>query len=175
MKMPIIETNRLVLRNIYDLDVFDLYEMRSNPEMWKYTDNAIDKNIDETKNYIKKMNQGVLDNKWFIWVLEEKNSKKVIGTIGIWNFNKELTEAEIGYGVNTKYQKKKFMHEALEAVCKFQFNDLKLKNLVAYTEQHNIPSIKLLEKSGFVKISQIKEEGYYTNKTYIMDIYQYQK
>ena len=45
------------------------------------------------------MNDGVEHDKWIIWAIEHKNSKKVIGSICIWNINEVGDSGELGYGI----------------------------------------------------------------------------
>ncbi|MBU3143626.1 GNAT family N-acetyltransferase [Clostridium sp. CF012] len=45
------------------------------------------------------MNEGIDNNKWIIWAIQQKNRKKVIGTICIWNINEAEGCGELGYGI----------------------------------------------------------------------------
>ncbi len=85
------------------------------------------------------------DNKWIIWAIEHRQTKKVIGTISIWNTNIEQGISELGYGIITDYQGKGLMKEVLLSVIKYGFEVMNLKALEAYTEENNHSSIKLLE------------------------------
>ena len=165
---PYIETKNLMLRRINYNDINDLFEMRKDPEMNKYIDTKLEENIQETKAYIDKMNKGVDYNKWIIWALEHKVSKKVIGSISIWNINMEQSNGELGYGIIPKYQGKGLMKEALLSVIKYGFNVMKLKSLDAYTEEHNVKSINLLEKCNFIEVNRVNDDGYFNDRVYHM-------
>ena len=73
---PAIKTENLLLRRMIYNDIHDLFEMRTIPEMIKHVDLKLDQTIDETKAYINKMNDGVDNNKWIIWAIELKSSKR---------------------------------------------------------------------------------------------------
>jgi ribosomal-protein-alanine N-acetyltransferase len=152
-------------------DVDDLFTMRKDSKMNKYIDTRLEENIKETKAYIDKMNKGVDCNKWIIWALEHKASKKVVGSICIWNINMEQDNGELGYGIIPNYQGKGLMKEALLSVIEYGFNVMNLKTLDAYTEERNVKSINLLEKCNFIEVSRVNDEGYFNDKIYHMIVF----
>jgi ribosomal-protein-alanine N-acetyltransferase len=168
---PCIETKNMMLRRINYNDINDLFEMRKDPEMNKYIDTKLEENIQETKAYIDKMNKGVDCNKWIIWALEHKVSKKVIGSICIWNINTEQYNRELGYGIIPNYQSNGLMKEALLNVIEYGFNFMNLKTLDAYTEKHNTKSINLLEKCNFIEVNRVDDDGYFNNRIYHMIVF----
>lgn len=168
---PNMETKNLILRKINYNDINDLFEMRKDPRMNEYVDAKLDKSTEETKAYIDKMNKGIDDNKWIIWAIEHKQSKKVIGSISIWNINRDQQSGELGYGIIPDYQGKGLMREALYSVTHYGFNVMNLKILEAYTEENNHKSIKLLENSGFAEAGRVDDEGYYSSRIYHMIVY----
>lgn len=168
---PNIETKNLILRRMKHDDINDLFEMRKDPRIHEYTDTKIEENIDETKTYVDKMNKGVDDNKWIIWAIEYRQSKKVIGSISIWNINNEQQSGELGYGIINDFQGKGLMKESLLSVVAYGFDVMKLKALEAYTEENNIRSINLLEKCKFININKVDDEGYFNNRVYHMIVY----
>lgn len=172
---PVLETANLCLRQMNLQDTEDLYHMRKDPRMHEHTDTKPDLTLDDTRQYIEKMNKGVGENKWIIWAIEHKTSHKVIGSISIWNLNLEEESAELGYGICPDYQGKGFMKEALLEAVKYGFDVMALKTLEAYTEIDNISSVKLLESCQFNEISRIEEKGYLNDRVYHMVVYQLEK
>jgi ribosomal-protein-alanine N-acetyltransferase len=165
---PKIETKSLILRKMSYNDINDLFEMRNDPQMNEYTDTKPDVTIDETRIYVDKMNKGVDDNKWIIWAIEHKQSNKVIGSISIWNINKEQESGELGYGITPDYQGKGLMKEALFSVVEYGFDVMNLKALEAYTEEQNLNSIKLLESCRFSEFDRADDVGCFSNRVYHM-------
>lgn len=171
---PVIETKNLILRRMGLNDIQDIFQMRKDPRMHEYTDTKMDKTPEDTKAYIEKMNKGVDENKWIIWAIEHKQSKKVIGSISIWNINLEQRSGELGYGIIPDYQGKGLMKEALLSGVDYGFNVMNLLALDAYTEENNTKSCKLLENCKFVKVNKVDDEGYYSNRIYHMVVYRLQ-
>jgi len=169
---PVLETNRLRLIELSYEHIDDLFLMRNDSSMHKFTDTKPDLTYEDTHTYINKMIKGVNQNKWIIWAIEHKVSKKIIGTISIWNIVDNC--AELGYGIIPDYQGYGYMQEALLVVLKFGFDNLGLTSLDAYTEVTNLRSINLLEKCKFKTIKEVIDKGYITNRDYQMICYRIQ-
>lgn len=73
--------------------------------------------------------------------IEHKASRKVKGSISIWNIDNEKGAAELGYGIIPDFQNKGLMKEALLSVVDYGFNVMKLKSLNAYTEERKLAQI----------------------------------
>ncbi|MFT9495474.1 GNAT family N-acetyltransferase [Anaerosolibacter sp.] len=168
---PVLETKNLILRRMEHRDVHDVLEMRKDPRMHEYTDTKPDETPEETQVYIEKMNKGIDENKSIIWAIEHRQSKKVIGSISIWNINLEEGIGELGYGINPEYQGRGFMKEALLEVIDFGFNAMNLRALDAYTEENNLKSNKLLGSCKFTEIDRVDDQGYHSNRIYHMIVY----
>lgn len=168
---PVIETANLLLRKLAPEDKHDIFRMRKDPIMHEYTDSKPDANIEETEAYIDRMLKGIAENKWIIWAIEHKQSGKVIGTISIWNIDREKEIAELGYGIIPDYRGKGLMKEALSAAVNYGFGAMKLKALDAYTEENNISSNKLLENCRFKIIDKVDDQGYCNDRIYHMIVY----
>ena len=168
---PSIETKNILLRKIDRSDVHDFFEMRNNRKMHEYTNTPVDKNTEETNAFIDKMNNGLDAKKWMVWAIEHKQSNKVIGSISIWNLEKEAKRGELGYGIVPNYQGLGLMKEALLSVIAYGFDVMKLKILEAYTEENNRSSIKLLESCKFSEIDRVEESEEFSDKVYRMVVY----
>lgn len=172
---PVIETKNLLLRSMTHNDKNDIFQMRKDPRMHDYTDTRPDGNIGETEVYIDKMINGVAEDRWVIWAIEHKESKKVIGSISIWNIDNDQKTAELSYGIIPDYQGRGFMKEALFNIVDYGFNVMKLKSIDAYTEKSNIRSTNLLAKCNFQIIDEVNEQGYSNERIYHMIVYRLEK
>ncbi len=170
-KQQQLETGRLILKRMNHLDADDLFQMRSHQLCSEFTDSLPDKSIQETRKYIDNMNKGVDLNKWRIWVIEEKTTKKVIGSISIWNLKEEENSGELGFGLHPSFWGQGFMSETLNEIITYGFNKMKLSRIEAYTEENNLRSRKLLETFGFKYEKTVLEEGYLKPQTFKMIVY----
>jgi ribosomal-protein-alanine N-acetyltransferase len=147
-------TERLLLRELRLTDADEIFLLRSNKEVNELIDRVTATSIDEAHRFINMIISNQLNNKSFMWVITLKDDPKLIGTIVYWNIVKEKDQAEIGYEMLPQYHGKGIMQEALLKVIDFGFKTLGLKTIVAEPKSNNQPSIKLLEKCGFVKTEE---------------------
>ncbi|SJN49910.1 GNAT family N-acetyltransferase [Sphingobacterium sp. JB170] len=99
---------------------------------------------DKTKNYLF----------CTIWTAISKTENIMVGDICMYGEPNEKGEVEIGYGVYDEYQNKGFMSEVVAAMIKWITKRPNIKSAIASTEKGNIPSYKVLEKNGFIKIGE---------------------
>lgn len=78
----------------------------------------------------------------------------------------------LGYAISEKHWGKGIMTEAVKAVIKYGFENLKLDLISAYTYPFNTRSKKVLEKNGFKYEGTLKQaEKLYNGKIYDNDCY----
>lgn len=101
-----------------------------------------------------------------VFYLLDKESGKTIGACGYWRYAPEHARGEIGYMlIEDAYKRKGLMHEAIQPVIKYGFEDMKLHRIEAITHPNNIASRRLLEKNGFT-FEGVLREHYYTGSAY---------
>lgn len=147
-------TDRLLLRELQLTDAPEIFLLRSNREVNQLIDRATATSIDEAYQFINMIISNQLNKESIMWVITLKDEPKLIGTIVYWNMVKEKDQAEIGYELLPQYHGKGIMHEALLKVIDFGFKTVGLKTILAEPKANNQPSIKLLEKCGFVKTDE---------------------
>lgn len=147
---PMLETARLRLRQIEMSDAENIYNHRLKEKVNTHLENFPHKSIEETKAFIVKIQNAVVANETILWVINEKGSDTFIGTVCLWNINKETERGETGYTLEPEFHGKGYMTEALEKSIEYAFNTIKLKSIEAYTSKNNIGSIKVLTKNNFI-------------------------
>lgn len=158
MPFPNIITERLSLRQLKIEDENEIFVLRSDERVLKYLDIPIAKTIDDARNFIEKINNGIINNEWIYFGITLKNKTKLIGTICIWNISKDGLTADIGYVLHPDFQGRGIMREALIKVINYGFEIMKLKSIDADVDPNNFKSIKLLEKNGFL-YNRISDNG----------------
>jgi len=147
---PNLSSERLLLRQVKIEDDNEIFFLRSDERVMKFIDRPFAKDIKEAHEFINKITNGIINNEWIYWAVTTSNSPKLIGTVCLWNFNNEGSEAEIGYELHPNYQGKGIMQEAVKEVINYGFNTLKINLISAFTHQDNSKSTMLLKKNGFV-------------------------
>ena len=147
---PLLFTERLALRQMTISDDNEVFFLRSDPEVMEFLDTPIATSAADAREYIIKINNGILHNDWILWGIENNGSSKLIGSICLWNFNEEKTVAEIGYVLHPDQQGRGLMQEALLSVITYGFITIRLEKIVAHLHPGNKRSVRLLEKNNFM-------------------------
>ena len=146
---PNLTTERLVLRQLNHGDDNEIFSIRSDDRVNKFLDRPKCTTIEEAREFIEKINNGINNNDSIYWVITFKNDNKLIGTICFWNISKEHYKAETGFELHPDFQGKGIMQEALSKIIQFGFSVLQLKMIEGWTNTGNIRSMKILEKNNF--------------------------
>ena len=161
---PILETSRLILRQINKNDANEIFILRSNPKVMKYIHRPIAKTLDDALQLIQIIADAEISGNGITWAITLKENSHLIGTIGYWQLKKEHYRAEIGYLLSPDYQRKGMMQEALTAVIHYGFAEMKLHSIEADVDPNNTASMWLLERNGFIKEGYFKENFYFDGK-----------
>lgn len=157
-------TKNLILRKATIRDVDDIFEIRHNPQLFRYLDEHIHETKDVTKLYLARMNKGQEEHKWIIWVIECKADRKVIGTICLTNINDEKSSATVNFVMHPNYQNQGYTQESLDTVAMISFDKLGLRMLIAAIDSENSAAIELVENSDF-RYSETIDQYSPTKKT----------
>lgn len=165
LPFPILETQRLVLRQVSTNDVDAILSLRSNEEVMKYIPRPYLKTKEEALELISmlddKIENGIGIN-WGIYFLDEP--EKLLGIIGYYRMKPEHFRAEVGYMIFPEYHGKGIVSEALQKVVEYGFKKMKLHSIEAVLDPENKGSEKVLIKNGFVKEAHLIENEYYEGR-----------
>ena len=166
---PVLETTRLLLRELNLDDTEAIFSLRTNKEVNTFIQRNIPKNLFETEIFINMISNMVADNKGIFWGFQSKQNNELIGTIGLRNFEVEDQYAEIGYELHPDCQQKGFMSEGLKEVVNFGFKNLYLNTIEAFTHKNNMSSIALLERHHFVLQPKKRDKGFEHNRIFKLE------
>lgn len=157
LETPIIETKRLILREITPAHISILLEKFSPSELQSYldldTETALQSEIFKLKGAIHSMRFS-----FKLWYIIEKKSNRIIGDLAYHVWYLQHHRAEIGYGLRREEDKRKgYMSEALVAVLDYGFDTMKLQRIEAFVCPNNIASLQSIRKFGF------QREGLFRN------------
>jgi RimJ/RimL family protein N-acetyltransferase len=159
----ILETERLVLRELSVEDQEDLFELDSDPEVHRYIENNPVKSMDELLKVIKMLLHQYQENGIARWAVVDKETKECIGWCGLKYFKESLNNHtrfyELGYRFKQKHWGKGFATESSNAILKYAFKKLQIKSIYAITHPENVNSMHVLGKLGFKFIEIFDYEG----------------
>ncbi len=158
---PVINSKKLLLRQVDKSDVNEIFFLRSDERVMRYLDKAPAESLDDAYEFIKKISELENSADAVTWAITLTRNSKLIGTICLWNIQKEHYRAEIGYNLHPDYWGKGIMNEAVLEVINYGFNVMKLHSIEANVNPGNAASIKLLERNNFTREAYFKENYYY--------------
>ena len=161
---PVIETDRLVLRNFEPGDVTQLFKIRSDERVMQYMDRPLLQSVDEAEKMVNSTIEGNTNKLFVNWAITEKGRDILIGYVAFWRWMKEHFRAEIGFALFPGYWGKGIMSEALEAAIEFGFGKMGLHSIEGNVNPGNVASIKILEKFKFKKEAYFRENMFFNGK-----------
>lgn len=159
----IIETERLILREILTSDADAMFELDSDPEVHRYLGNVPVKSrekILEIIDFIRRQYDTFGIGRWAVVL---KDNKKFIGWAGLKYVDEPMDNFpyyyDLGYRLTRKYWGKGYATEASIALIDYAFHKLKIPCVYALIETDNLRSRRVLEKVGFLKDKPMTIDG----------------
>ena len=153
----ILETNRLLLRELTPIDAENFYKLNLNPIVIKYTGNSAFKNVEEAKEFLENY-QDYNQNGYGRWAVIHKETNKFIGWCGL-KFGEMENETDIGFRFFEEEWNKGYATESAKACLNYGFEQLNLKRIIGRAMKENVASIKVLEKIGLEYESDSELDG----------------
>ena len=149
--MILIETARLILRNVAAKDADNMYDYRNNEICARYQRG-------QTKDYNgivalveRRKNDVVSVDAPFMVVVALKDTDEMVGEIVVMPKDGTIS---LGYTFSYKHHRKGYAFEALTALINMLHKQYPKWDFISFTEPENEPSMALLKKLGY------KDMGY---------------
>ena len=147
--MQILETNRLILREVTLDDGQFIFDLLNTPKFKKYIGDRGVNSLEESREFIDtKYRQSYIDHGYGLYAIETKDDGKSVGVCGFVRRD-SLPGPDIGFAFLPEFEGKGYGFESAKAVMDFGRDTLGFTNLFAITSQDNEVSGKLLAKLGF--------------------------
>lgn len=145
--MPTLETERMILRNIVESDIDDIYEYGRDPRVGPAASWKPHESREETQTVMEQ----IFLNKPFIFGMVLRETGHIVGTLGMMSdpHRENKHSLMLGYGIASRYWGLGLMTEAVRAVVDFVFQNPEIELITAYSFDFNTRSHRVLEKNGF--------------------------
>ena len=164
--LPVLETERLLLRRMRPEDAEAMFAYASDPEVTRYVLWDTHNSLEDTRNFLSLVAEGYGRGDFGGWGLVLKEADTFIGTCGLdADYSPEHALAELGYVLSRKYWGRGIMPEAVRAVIHFGFEELDLNRMESRCISENTASARVMEKAGMVY------EGTFREREFIKDSY----
>lgn len=154
----VIETERLIMRELLPMDAEGMFALDSNPNVHQYLGNNPVQSIEQIHGAINSIRNQYLTRGIGRFAVILKETNEFIG----WSGLKYTTEPEnnhvnfydLGYRLQEKHWRKGYALESARAWLDYGFNQMNIKTM--YTSAHidNVGSNAILQKIGMIQNGQ---------------------
>ena len=143
----ILETERLILREMTYDDFDDLYAVLADPEVTEHYPYSFDET--RVKGWIERNIERYKNDGFGLWTVIHKESGRMIGDCGVTmqKINGELLP-EIGYHTHKDFRRQGYASEAAAGCIEYAFSRLGFCKVYSYMKYTNEPSCRTAEKNG---------------------------
>ncbi|WP_226994369.1 GNAT family N-acetyltransferase [Myxococcus hansupus] len=141
-----LNTPRILLRELTLADAESLYRLNADPEVIRYTGDAAFADVEAAKEFLKSYDH--YEKYGFgRWAVIRKEDGEFLGWCGI-KYTPEVDEYDVGFRFFKKCWGGGYATEAAKVSLDYGLNELRIKTLVGRTMKANTASVRVLEKLG---------------------------
>jgi len=162
--VPTLDADRVTLRPVVASDVYALFGFFSDHEVTRYWSRLPMTHLAQARTLLRQIRERYRSGEGMQLGIERKHDGVLIGTCTLFHFMGQNRRAELGYVLGSPYWRQGYMHEALQRLLAYAFDDLGLIRLEADIDPRNESSERTLLRLGFVK------EGYMRERWIVGDV-----
>lgn len=163
----VLETQRLLLREILPSDAEDMFRLDRNQKVHEYLGNNPVKTIEESNAFIENIRNQYVQNGTGRFATILKDTNEFIGWCGIKFItepeNNHVNFYEIGYRFIEEHWGKGYGYESAKAWLDYGFEKMNIKTMYASAHVDNTGSNKILQKIGMIQSGQYYYEDLLCN------------
>lgn len=166
---PVLETKRLVLRNVEPDDALPMFRVMADPLVARFFGSPPMLSVEEAAQRIAEMRNAFAELNGIRWAITSRADGAYLGSCGFWRIVKPHFRAEIGYELAPDWWGQGIMPEAVGAAVAFGFAQMGLHSIEAQIDPDNLGSRRVLEKLGFVQEGYLRESYYEAHNSRFTD------
>jgi len=159
----LIETDRLLIREISSGDDTGMFELDSDPEVHRFLGNKPFKTIDQSRDQIQFIKKQYIENGIGRWAIEDRVTNEFVGWTGFKlmreTINHHSNYYDFGYRLKRKFWGKGYATESANAAMGYGIDKLQFTDIYGMTDVNNIASRRVLEKIGMTYIETFNYNG----------------
>ena len=145
-KLPVLTTERLLLRAVTLADAEAMFKYCSNDNVSRYVLWDTHQTLEDTKSFIEMAMDAYEMREFYHWGIEYNS--QLIGTIDFVGINEYGGMGEVGYVLAEEYWNKGFVTEATKKIIDYGFDELGFVRIQARCIAENTASARVMEKTG---------------------------
>jgi len=145
----ILETERLLIRNLTLEDTSFFFELVNDPEWIRFIGDRNVQTTQDAENYLtNRIFQGYKTWGFGFYAVVQKTTNEVLGISGFVKRD-ELEHVDVGFAFLPKGRGQGFAFESTQALMEYGLNELNFDTILAIANNDNVRSHHLLQKMGF--------------------------
>ncbi len=145
---PLIESERLLLRQHTPEDAADCFACYSDPEVFRYSPLSEETSLESATQTLNRLLTWHQERFLLCWAIVLKENQRFMGRIQMEDWSDEDHRTAVGYRLGKPYWGQGYATEALRAVIAYLFEQTTVNRIYASTWSENIASARVLEKAG---------------------------
>ncbi len=162
---PVIETERLVLREVTGSDAATLFEIHSDRKWMEWWGDDPPAEVAQTHTLIEAWaGWREASNPGVRWGLQRAGDSELIGTCGLFKWNRKWSSCSTSYELASGSSGMGFMSEAMTAILDWGWEHMSLNRVDALVHPSNARSHELLERLGFEREGLLREAAHWRGR-----------
>ena len=143
---------KVFLRPVEFKDVDILQSIENNTDLWHLSNTLTPFSRFAIEQYIiEASTRDIYNLKQLRLMIAEIQTKQVVGTIDLFDFNPTHKRAGVGILIIPEHRNKTYASQALSLLIQYAFNTLQLHQLYCTITPDNTASLQLFKKHGFIQ------------------------
>lgn len=168
---PVLETKRLIMREITMQDAVPIYEYLSMSEVTRYYGRENLESLEQAEEIVALFDTNYRERRGIRWGIVRKDNGQFIGTVGFHSWIPRHHRAEIGYEIHPDHWRNGYASEAIREAITFGQSTMELSRIGAVTFINNDASGQLLLKLGFEKEGLLRDYMVHQGKSHNTFVY----
>jgi ribosomal-protein-alanine N-acetyltransferase len=145
---PIIESERLILRQVTLEDAPDFFACQSDPDVFRYAGRSEETSLESAQHMLNILFKRHQEQTMLSWAIVLKENLRFVGRFQIEEWSDENHRAAVGYLLCKQYWGKGYATEVLLAAIAYLFEQTTVNRIDTFAWSENIASTRVMEKAG---------------------------
>jgi len=145
---PELSSDNILLRQILPEDINNIVEI-------SFYNAKVAASSEEALEMLNKINNDYNNGRTLHWGIVDTKSNIILGSCGYYRGFENQT-GELGCVLKSEFSGKGYMTSAMKLAIDFGFSTIGLIKIFAITTKQNIKALKLIERLGFVKATELE-------------------
>jgi RimJ/RimL family protein N-acetyltransferase len=146
---PFIKGKKINLRRVHRADAISIQRYANDPEVTRFLFTPYPYTLEHAYEFIKTSHRMHRKKSGFPFGIEHKDSREIIGLIGLYRVDMLHKNAEVGFWLGRDYWGQGITKEAIRLILRYAFDEIGFERIFARVMHPNKVSLHLLESLGF--------------------------